>query len=162
MLRVLTFVLIFTINSLFSQNFDNISSGNNAVSQYSDKPAQYILGSGDILLVKVNLWGHVQRPGIYSIPNSYTLIDLISSAGGPLSTARMNDVRIVRKDQEVLTVDIEKYLKSGDINLLPIVHPGDTIIIAGNIQDIFIRLVAIFRDLAIIANVFFLAQRVNN
>ncbi|MCB0312714.1 MAG: hypothetical protein KDH84_05535, partial [Calditrichaeota bacterium] len=36
--------------------------------QIVDRPAQYILGSGDMLLINVNLWGHVLKPGIYSIP----------------------------------------------------------------------------------------------
>lgn len=151
---------LFAFTNSYGQSFDNLPSFNQAAAQFSDKPAQYILGSGDILLVNVNLWGHVQRPGIYSVPSAYSLIDLISSAGGPLNTARLSDVRIVRKDQEVLKVDIEKFLKTGDNTLLPIIQPGDTIIISGSIQDIFTRLVGLFRDIAIIANVFVLAQRV--
>ncbi len=65
----------FSQDSRMSQQF---SSG--------DRPAQYILGTNDVLLITVNLWGHVQRPGIYSIPSSFGLIDLLSSAGGPLKT----------------------------------------------------------------------------
>ncbi|MCB0284235.1 MAG: SLBB domain-containing protein [Calditrichae bacterium] len=152
------FVLLFS-GSLWAQGFDNLSNSS-VTNQFSDKPAQYILGSGDILLVNVNLWGHVQRPGIYSVPSSYTIIDLISSAGGPLNTARLSDVRIVRKDQEVIKVDIEKYLKTGDNSLLPVIQPGDTIIVSGSIQNYFLQIVGLFRDLAIIANVFVLAQRV--
>lgn len=158
LLAKMLFVLLFS-NSLWAQGFDNLSSSN-ITTQFSDKPAQYILGSGDILLVNVNLWGHVQRPGIYSVPSSYTIIDLISSAGGPLNTARLSDVRIVRKDQEVIKVDIEKYLKTGDNTLLPVIQPGDTIIVSGSIQNYFLQIVGLFRDLAIIANVFVLAQRV--
>ncbi len=162
MIRSVTIFWFFVFSTvLYSQNFDNLSGVSAAQTQFSDKPAQYILGSGDILLVNVNLWGHVQRPGIYSVPSSYSLIDLISSAGGPLSTARLNDVRVVRKDQEVLKIDIEKFLKTGDNTLLPILQPGDTIIVAGSIQDIFTQIVGLFRDIAIIVNVFVLSQRVN-
>ena len=96
--------------------------------QYSDRPAQYILGGSDVLLININLWGHVQRPGIYSIPSGYGLIDLISSAGGPLSTARLSDVRIIRSNQQVINVDVEKFIKTGDSDLLPLLQPGDTII----------------------------------
>ncbi len=102
------FICIFTIN-LSAQNFDQLPVFNQqtqSTNSFSDRPAQYILGSDDILLVNVNLWGHVQRPGIYSIPSAYSLIDLISSAGGPLKTARLSDVRVVRKNQEVIQVDI--------------------------------------------------------
>ena len=155
------FICIFTIN-LSAQNFDQLPVFNQqtqSTNSFSDRPAQYILGSDDILLVNVNLWGHVQRPGIYSIPSAYSLIDLISSAGGPLKTACLSDVRVVRKNQEVIQVDIEKFLKTGNVELLPLLQPGDTIIVSGSVQDIFTRVVAIFRDLAIIANVFVLANR---
>ena len=159
--KILFFFFIFSVG-LFAQSLDQMPNFNQPqkTTAYSDRPAQYILGSDDILLVNVNLWGHVQRPGIYSVPSSYTLIDLISSAGGPLKTARLSDVRIVRKNQEVIQVDIEKFLKTGDINLIPLLQPGDTIIVSGSIQDVFTRMVAIFRDLAIIANVFVLANRI--
>ena len=129
--------------------------------QLGDRPAQYILGGNDILLINVNLWGHVQRPGIYSVPSTYSLIELISSAGGPLKTARLSDVRIIRSNQQVLTVDVEKFIKTGDSSILPVLQPGDTIIISGSIADIFTRIVAIVRDIAIIVNVFVLASRVN-
>jgi len=157
----LVIMLVCFLNGLVvAQTFDKLPSFNANKSQFSDKPAQYILGSGDILLVSVNLWGHVQRPGIYSIPSAYSLIDLISSAGGPLNTARLNDIRIVRKNQEVIKVDIEKFLKTGDNTLLPQLQPGDTIIVSGSIQDLFSSFVGLMRDIAIIVNVFVLATRV--
>lgn len=158
---LLCFVLLCFV-SLYGQTMDNLSTFKSQTStlQYSDRPAQYILGGGDILLVNVNLWGHVQRPGIYSIPSAYNLIDLISSAGGPLQTARLSDVRVIRKNQEVMEVNVEKFLKTGNVELLPVLQPGDTIIVSGSIQDIFTKVVAIFRDLAIIVNVFMLAVRV--
>ena len=158
---VVLFFLLFSYN-LYAQGFDQMpvfTQQQQSTNNFSDRPAQYILGSDDILLVNVNLWGHVQRPGIYSVPSAYSLIDLISSAGGPLKTARLSDVRIVRKNQEVIQVNIEKFLKTGKVSLLPLLQPGDTIIVSGSVQDIFTRVVAIFRDLAIIANVFVLANR---
>ena len=121
---------------------------------YGDKPAQYILGDKDVLLISVNLWGHVQRPGIYSVPSHFSIIDLLSSAGGPLKTARLNDIRIIRKDQEVVTINIEEYIKTGNYEILPNLQPGDVVIVPGSIGDIFTRLVGVFRDMAIVANLF--------
>jgi protein involved in polysaccharide export with SLBB domain len=160
---VIPILIILFISCLSAQDTEslmNFQQSRSGTAAFSDRPAQYILGSGDILLVTVNLWGHVQRPGIYSVPSSYTLIDLISSAGGPLKTARLNDVRIVRKNTDVVKVDVDRFLKTGDITLLPLLQPGDTIIVAGSFQDIFTRVVGIMRDLAIIANVFVLASRI--
>jgi hypothetical protein len=129
--------------------------------QYGDRPAQYILGGSDVLLINVNLWGHVQRPGIYSIPSSYGLIDLISSAGGPLGTARLSDVRIIRSNQQVINVDVEKFIKTGNSDLLPLMQPGDTIIISGSAYDVFTRFLGIVRDIAIIANAIYLISRID-
>lgn len=150
---VLNIVLILTISG-FAQEFDT-----QIPIQMGDRPAQYILGGDDILLINVNLWGHVQRPGIYSIPSAYGLIDLISSAGGPAQTARLSDIRIIRKNQQVVKVDVEKYIKTGNSDLLPPLQPGDTIIVSGSVYDIFTSIIGIARDLAIIANVFVLASR---
>ncbi|MEJ2633810.1 MAG: SLBB domain-containing protein [Calditrichia bacterium] len=127
--------------------------------QFGDRPAQYILGSNDVLLININLWGHVQKPGIYSIPSNFGIIDLLSSAGGPLKTARLNDVRIIRKNQEVIKVNIEEYIKTGNKDLLVPLQPGDVVIVSGSISDIFSRIVAVVRDIAIIVNVYVLATR---
>lgn len=130
-------------------------------SQFGDRPAQYILGGNDVLLITVNLWGHVQRPGIYSVPSDYGLVDLISSAGGPKNSARLSDVRIVRKNQQVLIADVESYIKTGDSSVLPVIQPGDTIVISGNVTDVITKILSILRDVAIIANVIVIASRVN-
>ncbi|RLD12639.1 hypothetical protein DRI50_08860 [candidate division KSB1 bacterium] len=163
MKQIIRFLLLALIlgATVQAQDYGKMFQRQQPTRQQVNPAAQYILGSGDVLLVTVNLWGHVLKPGIYSVPSSYTLIDLISSAGGPLSTARLSDVRIVRKNQQVLKVDLEKFLKTGDSSNIPPLQPGDTIIVSGSIQDIFTKLVGIFRDLAIIANVFVLAARVN-
>jgi hypothetical protein len=147
------FILLF-INTVYSQD-------NQQPQQYGDRPAQYILGGADILLINVNLWGHIQRPGIYSIPSSYGLIDLMSSAGGPLTTARLSDVRIIRSNQQVINVDVEKFLKTGNSDLLPLLQPGDTIIISGSVADVFTRFIGIVRDIAIIANAIYLISRID-
>ena len=111
------------------------------------------------MLITVNLWGHVQKPGIYSIPSSFGIIDLLSSAGGPLKSARLNDIKIIRKNQEVISVNIKEFIKTGNKDLLVPLQPGDVIIVSGSISDIFARVVGFMRDIAIIANVFVLASR---
>ena len=150
---VFLIAMLILTGSAVAQDLDQIQS-------YSDRPAQYILGGRDILLINVNLWGHIQRPGIYSIPSTYGLIDLISSAGGPLPTARLSEVRIVRSNQDVLRIDVERYIKTGDPALLPVLHPGDTIVVSGSVGDIFARMLGIIRDIAIIANAIYLISRI--
>jgi hypothetical protein len=154
--RTTSVILFFIITFGYSQDLQ-------LDQQYrpGDRPAQYILGDEDVLLININLWGHVQRPGIYSIPSSFNIIDLLSSAGGPLKTARLNDVRIIRKNQEVIKVNIKEFIKTGNKDLLVPLQPGDVIIVSGSIADIFERIVRIARDIAIIVNVWVLATRFN-
>jgi protein involved in polysaccharide export with SLBB domain len=138
----------------FTQDYRSMQSY-----QAGDRPAQYILGTNDVLLITVNLWGHIQRPGIYSIPSSFGLIDLLSSAGGPLKSARLNDVRVIRKNQEVIKVNVKEFMKTGNKDLLVPLLPGDLVIVSGSAIDIFATVVGIARDIAIIVNVIVLAQR---
>jgi protein involved in polysaccharide export with SLBB domain len=129
--------------------------------QSGDRPAQYILGTNDVLLISINLWGHVQRPGIYSIPSSFGLVDLLSSAGGPLKTARLNDVRLIRKNQEVIKVNLKEFMKTGNKDLLVPLQPGDLVIVSGSAFDMFAQIVAVARDIAIILNLIVLTRAID-
>src|SRR5574341_717354 len=60
------------------------------------RAAQYYLGDQNELLIKVNIWGFVRRPGQYMVPKDTDLISLISFAGGPLEQARVKKVKIIR------------------------------------------------------------------
>ena len=69
------------------------------------------------LLIKVNIWGHVSKPGQYMVPSTTDLVSLISFAGGPTENAKLRDIRIVRSNsetQEVLHVNLEKYIDTAD------------------------------------------------
>lgn len=157
--RSFQYLLLVVFTSLFVQTVYGQNQMQTPI-QYSDRPAQYILGSNDVLLININLWGHVQKPGIYSIPSSFGIVDLLSSAGGPLGTARLNDVRIIRKNQEVITINLEEFIKTGNKDLLVALQPGDIIIVSGSISSIFRNVVSVMRDLAIIANVILIASRI--
>jgi hypothetical protein len=61
-----------------------------------NRGAQYYLGQTDELLIKVNIWGFVQKPGQYMVPKDTDLISLISFAGGPLEQAKMKSVKVIR------------------------------------------------------------------
>jgi hypothetical protein len=57
-------------------------------------------------------------------------------------------------------VDVEQYIKTGDSSLLPVLQPGDTIVVSGSIGDVFARMLGIVRDIAIIANAIYLVSRI--
>ena len=106
---------------------------------------QYYLGQANELLIRVNVWGRVHRPGQYFVPATTDLITLISSAGGPQDRSRLTDVKVVRggvgAQGEVIEVNLKKFIKTGDKRLIPDLKPEDTVIVSGSawqlIADVF-------------------------
>ena len=115
--------------SLFGQQ-------NNAIG--SNAPSYYYLGGKEGLMIGVNLWGFVDKPGRYEVPSSTDLVQLISYGGGPLVGANLSKVKIVREilqadssyKTEVIHVDLEHFEKKGAQPVLLL--PGDTIIVPGS------------------------------
>jgi hypothetical protein len=123
------------------------------------RAAQYYIGTEGELLIKVNVWGRVQKPGQYFVPSNTDLITLISVAGGPAEKSRLDNVRIVRNTQsgsEIIIVNIKKFLKTGDQRLIPQLQPEDTIIMSGSIWFVVSNVVSVVAQLAMVANVYYL------
>jgi protein involved in polysaccharide export with SLBB domain len=99
------------------------------------RAAQYYLGTEDELLIPINIWGFVEKPGQYMVPNNTDLISLMSFAGGPTDGANTSSIQIVRSDprygNRVWKVNVKKYLKTADDKLVPLLKPGDTVLVKG-------------------------------
>ncbi|MBU1706306.1 hypothetical protein KKG05_05230 [bacterium] len=120
--------------------------------------SQYYLGATNELLIRVNIWGRVLRPGQYFIPSTTDLITLISVAGGPEQKSRLDNVRIVRNRDDgpnVIIVNIKKFIKTGDRRLIPNLEPEDTIILSGSTWQLVGDVVKVVSQLAIVANVYY-------
>jgi len=79
----------------------------------------------DQVLMSIHVWGEVRSPGTYLVPVEADLIAGISAAGGPTSTAKLDDVRIVYGDGEE-RYDLDRFLE-GDGEPAPRLRPGATI-----------------------------------
>ena len=122
------------------------------------RAAQYYIGDTNELMMKVNIWGRVLKPGQYFVPSTTDLITLISVAGGPADKSRMDNVRIVRSVEggsEVIEVNIKKYLKTGDAREIPQLKPEDTVIVTGSMWYLASQIVTVISQLAIVANVYY-------
>jgi hypothetical protein len=120
---------------------------------------QYYVGQANELLMRVNIWGRVERPGQYFVPATTDLITLISAAGGPKTQSRLTDITVVRPikdgDNQIITVNVKKYLKTGDKRLIPDLKPEDTVVVNGSIWQLFGDVVDVVSKLAIVANVYY-------
>jgi len=84
------------------------------------------------LLMKVNVWGEVNKPGIYEVPDQTDLVSLVSAAGGPTDAAKLSKVKLVRnhfQKKQVIKVDLKKYMEDGNYTDIPKIYPGDTVVI---------------------------------
>ena len=134
------------------------------IPKYIEPGAQYFIGDENQLMMMVNVWGRVEKPGQYFVPSDTDLITLISVAGGPADKSRLDNVRLVRagtQGSEVIEVNIKKFLKTGDRSLIPELKPEDTIIVSGSAFFLFTTIVSVVAQLAIVANVYYLASLAN-
>ncbi len=84
--------------------------------------AQYFLGAADELLMRVNIWGFVRKPGQYMVPTDTDLISLMSFAGGPIEQAKIKSIRIVRTNlAEVKTTAVERSANGGVNQSRPVI-----------------------------------------
>jgi len=117
--------------------------------QQDQSAAQYILpGGSNTIRMAINVWGEVQRPGIYRVPSDITLVELISSAGGPTDLAKIKKVRVIHAypqngEAQVIKVNLKDYLKDADISGLPKLYPGDTVFIPASFRSYFTTTVGI-------------------
>lgn len=121
--------------------------------------AQYIIqGERAKVQKQVNIWGEVQKPGIYKVPQDMGLISLISSAGGPTDVAKLKEVKIVHafpqegEDSRVIVTDLKHYIESADASDLPEINPGDTIYVPGNWRRYFSETLGIAGSIAGVAS----------
>jgi len=109
----------------------------NASSSSQAGAAQYVLGSKDQVLMAVNVWGFVAKPGQYLVPYGTDLISLLSYAGGPREEAKIQSIKVVRggdgdkKEGEVIDVNVKEYIELGNNKTIPVLKPGDTVVVTG-------------------------------
>lgn len=58
--------------------------------------------------IKVQIWGYVKYPGFYIIPMNTPVNELFSLAGGPLVDAKLDDIRILKQNNDE-TINMTKY-----------------------------------------------------
>ncbi len=131
-----------------------------AVYQYSGS-----LTGTEQLKIRTYIWGQVRNPGLYIVPDDTDLLTLISSAGGPTENAKLSKIRIIRSTAEgekVIWVDLKEYLETGQAELIPILKPGDTIIVSGSTYYAFTKAVNWLSQIAVMLSVYVAISNISN
>lgn len=76
--------------------------------------------------------GEVNRPGKYAFEFIPNLWELLREAGGPTGRASLTEVSVIRGGEEAgkkISVNLAQVLEKGDFSGLPVLKPGDTVIV---------------------------------
>lgn len=128
----------------------------------SFKKEEFYMDAGQRLLIEVHVWGEVNNPGMYRVPDGSTVLELISRAGGPTQYAALSRVRLSRHEGNTRNnykVNIDKYLTSAKQVDIPMLRPGDTVMIPRNARFFWKDAISFVADLAVIVNVYYLISR---
>jgi len=77
--------------------------------------------------IRVPVTGQVRAPGIYALPTTYRLGDLLALAGGLLSSADTRAIRITRASQDPERIDFLAWRTTGEARGNPPLTPGDRV-----------------------------------
>lgn len=120
-----------TIEAATEKIIDRLSQTNNGLKPRdgSEPTIFYQVSLGNIRTINVNVVGNVSKPGLYSVPSLATVYTAIHAAGGPTEIGTFRDIRLVRDNKLVSTIDLYSFLtdgvRSGDIRL----KNGDVVVI---------------------------------
>ena len=131
-----------------------------AVYQYSGS-----LTGTEQLKIRTYIWGQVRNPGLYIVPDDTDLLTLISSAGGPTENAKLSKIRIIRataEGEKVIWVDLKEYLETGQADIIPILKPGDTVIVSGSTYYAFTKAVNWLSQIAVMLSVYVAISNISN
>ncbi|MBM3471173.1 MAG: hypothetical protein FJX73_10360 [Armatimonadetes bacterium] len=79
--------------------------------------------------VRITVLGHVTRPGVYELRMGSTVLDALAASGGLAETAGLGEVRLIRGGSPQITIDLERLLLQGDLNLNRGLETGDTLVV---------------------------------
>ena len=95
---------------------------------------RYITSETGEIMINVNIWGHVNAPGIQTVPDGTDFVSLFSEVGGPLNGSNLSNIKLYRAYPDsngfsVYSVNLNSFIKNGDRSGFFKIKPNDTIIV---------------------------------
>lgn len=113
--------------------------------------------NSDEILMPVNVWGEVRNPGMHMVPWNSDLRDALSAAGGPTSSADLDDISIILADLDI-EYDLSDYLSGGGAPL-PGMEPDATVYVSTSRYEWWKDIVDFSYKILVMANVILLMSR---
>ncbi len=137
---------------------------------FVDKPV------GQLQMI-VHIVGEVKSPGEYQVSDNTNVLELFSKAGGPTQFSKVSGITISRVQHaiggestngngrleagnQVIKVDLDKYLKKRNATSPPVLKPGDVVLVPRNAWSRWRNVSTILRDISVPVSLYFLYRRV--
>ena len=135
--------------------------------QYNVSSERFFTDESGTILMNINVWGHVNRPGRHMVFDGIDIATLLSVVGGPKSGAELNKVKIFREvpdenGQIIYTINIAKFLKTGDRSEFIKIMPNDTFIIPQKTSSYMMGQVGTINTVLSILNIYLQIDYRNN
>lgn len=120
-----------TIEEASKRIIERLSEINSGLKSNGDSPPTIFhqVSLGNIRSINVSVVGNVAQPSMYALPSLATVYTAIHAAGGPTENGTFRDIRLVRDNKLISSIDIYSFLtdgiRSGDERL----KEGDVIIV---------------------------------
>jgi len=121
----------------------------------------------------VHIMGEVQKPGEYRVGDRTDVLELLSTAGGPTEFSRLSSVTVRRllagqpsaspsdkQEPRVSIIDVNLENSWRRLNVLPLLQPGDVVVVPTNAWHTYKKISTIVRDVAVVASTYLLYLRV--
>lgn len=125
------FVNGLSIEEASKKIIDRLSQKNSGLKAQNEKGPTIFhqISLGNIRTINVEVVGEVGNPSIYALPSLATVYTAIHAAGGPTQNGSFRDIRLIRNNKLIGSIDIYSFLtdgiRSGDQHL----KNGDVIIV---------------------------------
>ena len=132
------FSILLIISSIIHGQVESQNSQIGSFEEYQLSSQKYISNDQGQIFMKVNIWGEVRSPGSHRVYDGIDFASLLSIVGGPSKAANLKNVRLYREEPDkegnlVYTINLDKFIKSGDRSSFIKIYPNDTIIIQSKI-----------------------------
>jgi len=84
---------------------------------------------GDIRTIKVHLVGEVRMPGTFTLSAFSSVYNALYAAGGPSENGTLRNIKLVRNNKTIATIDIYEFLMDGSANLNAQLQDQDVILV---------------------------------
>ena len=135
--------------------------------KYNVSSERFFTDESGTILMNINVWGHVNKPGRHMVFDGIDIATLLSVVGGPKSGAELNKVKIFREvpdenGQIIYTINIAKFLKTGDRSEFIKIMPNDTFIIPQKTSSYMMEQVGTINTVLSILNIYLQIDYRNN